>query len=184
MPVYHETIDNIIGTIHQKDFYLKVFGKGGDVKSIIKPVAVATKTTMVSDLLRMLQKQKLHMAVVVDEFGGTLGIVTMEDIIEELVGEIWDEHDEITEDFIKNADGSYTVLGGAPLEDMFELFGIDEECDINTVSGWVMRELGKIPEEGDSFTSGNISAAVTKTDSRRVQEVLLTVTEPEKTDED
>ena len=110
---------------------------------------------------------------VVDEFGGTAGIVTLEDVLEELVGEIWDEHDEVNEEFRLNPDGSYTIDCSANLEDMFDLFSIDEERDYVSVSGWVMEELGRIPVEGDRFTDGRLHVTVTKTDGRRVMEIRV-----------
>ena len=99
--------------------------------------------------------------------------VTLEDVLEELVGEIWDEHDEVNEEFRLNPDGSYTIDCSANLEDMFDLFSIDEERDYVSVSGWVMEELGRIPVEGDRFTDGRLHVTVTKTDGRRVMEIRV-----------
>ena len=107
-----------------------------------------TETARISDLLRQLQQNKVHMAVVVDEYGGTQGIVTMEDIMEELVGEIWDEHDEVVEEFRKQSDGSYLVACSADLDDLYDLFDMKpgQEYDASTVSGWVMEEIGRVPD--------------------------------------
>uniref|UniRef100_UPI003FF0E8EF transporter associated domain-containing protein n=1 Tax=Candidatus Fimivicinus sp. TaxID=3056640 RepID=UPI003FF0E8EF len=134
----------------------------------------------ISRLLNQMQHAATHMAVVVDEFGGTVGIVTLEDVLEELVGEIWDEHDEVSEEFRLNADGSYTISCSANLEEMFELFSIDEERDYVSVSGWVMEELGRIPMEGDRFTYDRLHVTVTKTDGRRVMEIRVVQEKPEK----
>ena len=119
------------------------------------------------------------MAVVVDEFGGTEGIVTLEDIIEELVGEIYDEHDEVIEEFRKLPDGSYQIDCTADLPKMQELLNLAGEFDFATVNGWVLALLERIPEVGDSFEYDNLSVRVTKVDSRRVLEINVTVKETE-----
>ena len=123
------------------------------------------------------------MAIILDEFGGTVGIVTLEDILEELVGEIWDEHDTVVEPFVKISDNKYKVRSTAGLDDMFELFGMSEELDHSTVGGWVVEEFGKIPRVGEEFTFGPLEVCVSKRDPRRVAEVIVTkLYEP--TDED
>lgn len=121
----------------------------------------------------MLQTQKCHLAVVTDEYGGTVGIVTMEDILEELVGEIWDEHDEIIEEFTKLDDGSYKIVCSADIDKMLELFGLTGDIDQSTLSGWVIEQLGTIPREGDTFTYEDLSVTVSKTDNRRVIEIIV-----------
>lgn len=175
LPVYRDTIDNIIGVIHHKDFYNKVKTRKAELKSMIKPVLSVHKSIKISDLLKMLQKEKAHIAVIADDFGGTLGIVTMEDIIEELVGDIWDEHDEVVEEIVELEENKYRVLYTASLDKVFELFDIRLESDETSVGGWVMKELDKIPEEGDSFTYDNVEVLVTKTDAKRVVEIEATV---------
>ena len=115
------------------------------------------------------------MVIVVDEYGGTEGLVTLEDIVEELVGEIWDEHDEVIEEFKKQEDGSYLISCSADLTDLFDLFSIKGECDANTISGWVMEQIGRIPEEGDRFQSDGLDVTVTKVDHRRVLEIRVEV---------
>ena len=115
------------------------------------------------------------MVIVVDEYGGTEGLVTLEDIVEELVGEIWDEHDEVIEEFKKQEDGSYLISCSADLTDLFDLFSIKGECDANTISGWVMEQIGRIPEEGDRFTPDGLDVTVTKVDHRRVLEIRVVV---------
>ena len=171
LPVYNDTIDNITGVIHHKDFYNKV--KAGECKleDIIKKVVSVHKSIKIGDLLRLLQKEKSHIAVVADDYGGTLGIVTMEDIIEELVGEIWDEHDEVVEEIVELEEDKYKILCTAPIDKVMELFDIRDEMDEASVGGWVMSELDKIPEEGDAFSYKNIDVVVTKTDARRVIEI-------------
>ena len=127
------------------------------------------------------QREKAHMVIVVDEYGGTEGLVTLEDIVEELVGEIWDEHDEVIEEFKKQEDGSYLISCSADLTDLFDLFKIKGECDSNTISGWVMEQIGRVPEEGDRFVSDGLDVTVTKVDHRRVLEIRVEVL-PEETD--
>ena len=175
LPVYSDTIDNIIGVIHHKDYYNKVKAGCCELKDIVKDVVSVHKAIKIRDLLNLLQESKSHMAVVADDYGGTLGIVTMEDIIEELVGDIWDEHDEIMEEIVELEEGKYKVLCTAALERTFETFGVRTEVDENTVGGWVTSALDKIPEEGDSFSYLNLDVVVTKTDARRVVEIEVTV---------
>ncbi len=175
LPVYSDTIDNIIGVIHHKDYYNKVKAGCCELKDIVKDVVSVHKAIKIRDLLNLLQESKSHMAVVADDYGGTLGIVTMEDIIEELVGDIWDEHDEIMEEIVELEEGKYKVLCTAALERAFETFGVRAEVDENTVGGWVTSALDKIPEEGDSFSYLNLDVVVTKTDARRVVEIEVTV---------
>lgn len=179
LPVYLETIDNIIGVITHKDFFNYVIEKELPLDFAIKPTIYTTNTMKISKLLKLLQQSKSHMAIITDEYGGTLGIVTMEDIIEELVGEIWDEHDEVVNEFVKVGDHKYKISCKANLDKMFELFNLKSELDITTVSGWVTYELGKIPNVGDNFTYENLHITVSKTDHRRVLEILVEVSEYE-----
>ncbi len=171
MPVYEDDIDHIIGLIHEKDFIRCVSDGATDISGIIKTATIVTKGMKISKLLRLLQYNKTHLAIVVDEFGGTVGIVTLEDILEELVGEIWDEYDEVTEEFVKNSDGSYLISCNANLDKMLELFHIEQEYESATVNGWVMEELGKIPEAGDTFSCHNLAVSVTKAEFRRAIEI-------------
>ncbi|WP_186565541.1 HlyC/CorC family transporter [Lawsonibacter celer] len=175
LPVYHEDIDDVVGVIHEKDFHAARYRGKSDVKSIISPMLYTTGNTKISDLLRILQREKAHMVVVVDEYGGTEGLVTLEDIVEELVGEIWDEHDEVIEEFKKQEDGSYLISCNADLTDLFDLFSMEDECDANTVSGWVMEQIGRIPVEGDHFQADGLDVTVTKVDHRRVLEIKVVV---------
>ena len=181
LPVYHEDIDNIIGVIHEKDFHAARYRGLTSVKEMLGPMLYTTGNTKISELLRILQREKAHMVIVVDEYGGTEGLVTLEDIVEELVGEIWDEHDEVIEEFKKQEDGSYLISCSADLTDLFDLFKIKGECDSNTISGWVMEQIGRVPEEGDRFVSDGLDVTVTKVDHRRVLEIRVEVL-PEETD--
>ncbi len=174
LPVYEGSLDNIIGVIHQKDFYEEILEGKKKLSYIIqKPVFVAP-TMKISKLLKELQREQTHVAVVVDEYGGTAGIVTMEDILEELVGEIWDEHDEVVEDVSEIGEGEFLVQGTLTIEEFFEEFKIeDEESEADTVSGWVMEKLGKIPEEGESFEFGGYLITISEIVSRRITSVKL-----------
>ena len=186
LPVYHDTIDNIIGVVHEKDFYMARLKKEVKLEDLVKPTLYTTGSTQISQLLRTLREQHHHMAVVVDEYGGTEGIITLEDILEELVGEIWDEHDEVTEDFRKQSDGSWIVLGSAGVDDLYERLGLpeDEDIDSNTVNGLVQEKTCRLPKVGDRFTLGSYDGVVTRTAKRRVTEVRLTPAEKPDTKKD
>ena len=179
LPVYHDTIDNIIGVVHEKDFYLARLKRETTMEDLVKPTLYTTGSTQISQLLRTLREQHHHMAVVVDEYGGTEGIITLEDILEELVGEIWDEHDEVTEDFHKQSDGIWIVLGSASVDDLYEILNLpeDEDIDSNTVNGLVQEKTGHLPKVGDRFALGSYDGVVTRTAKRRVTEVRLTPVE-------
>ncbi len=177
IPLYHDTIDNIVGVIHEKDFYAARYRGETSVSVLKSPVFYTTGNTKVSDLLRILQKNKAHMAVVVDEYGGTQGICTLEDILEELVGEIWDEHDEVIETFQKQADGSYLIACSADLDDMYDLFQVKGTCGAATVSGWVLEQVGRVPEAGDHFQAEGLDVTVTKVEHRRVLEIRVRIVE-------
>ena len=179
LPVYHGTIDNIIGVVHEKDFYIARLKKETKIDELVAPTLYTTGSTQISQLLRTLREQHHHMAVVVDEYGGTEGIITLEDILEELVGEIWDEHDEETEDFRKQSDGSWLVSGSASVDDLFETLDLpeDEDIDSNTVNGLVQEKTCHLPKVGDHFTLGEYDGVVTRTARRRVTEIRLTPSE-------
>ena len=175
IPVYDDDIDNIIGVLHEKDFYAAYCRGAKRLSELKSSVLYTTETARISDLLRQLQQNKVHMAVVVDEYGGTQGIVTMEDIMEELVGEIWDEHDEVIEEFRKQSDGSYLVACSADLDDLYDLFDMkpSEEYDASSVSGWVMEEIGRVPDVGDRFRADGLEVCVTRVEHRRVMEIRV-----------
>ena len=177
LPVYENSIDNIVGVIHQKDFYEQVYHDKLPLRKIIKPVIYVTRGTLISPLLKQLQASKLHMAVVLDEFGGTEGIITLEDILEELVGDIWDEHDIVKEYYEKQSDGSYLIQCDAETDDLFKRFGIHyddvEEHDFITVSGWIIHHFGYIPRAGESFEFQNLLVTVTEVDQRKVLQVRV-----------
>ena len=175
LPVYHETIDNIISVVHEKDYYQATRRGSASMDELVAPTLYTTGSTQISALLRTLREKHHHMAVVVDEYGGTEGIVTLEDILEELVGEIWDEHDEETEEFRRQNNGSWLVSGSASVDDLWEELSIpeDREIDSITVSGLVQEKTGRLPKVGDHFTIDRYDGVVTKTAHRRVLEVSL-----------
>ena len=184
IPIYHETIDNVVGVVHEKDLHAARYHGINSLEGIMSPVLCTTTTTKISDLLQILQRNKAHMVIVVDEYGGTEGLATLEDILEELVGEIWDEHDEVIEEFKKLEDGSYLISCSANLTDLFDLFSIRGECDCTTVSGWVMSEVGRVPVVGDHFVYDNLDVTVTKIQHRRVLEIQVKVLEDAQEKED
>ena len=173
LPVYKDKIDDIIGIIYQKDFYNQVYRGVCGVEAIVRPALYVAKSKKINVLLKELQKNKMHIAVVIDEFGGTMGIVTLEDILEELVGEIWDEHDVVVQEIEKISDQEYLVLGNTSVEKLFEELGGEEEFESFTVSGWVMELAERIPEEGDVLYYENMSITVMKMKDRRVEQVRI-----------
>lgn len=173
LPVFNESIDSIAGVIHIRDFNKLVLHGNKPLESIIKEPVFVAKQISISNLLKFMQSKKTHMAVVADEYGGTLGIATMEDILEELVGEIWDEYDEVIEEFTVTKDQAVKVLCSTQLDKLFEYFEMeeDEESDAVSVGGWVLERLGHIAEEGDRFTYENLEVTVTKVEECRVLEI-------------
>lgn len=176
IPVYENNIDNIIGVIHEKDFYDALDEKKVNIDSIIKPIVYVTSNTKISELLKKFQYLKNHMAVIIDEFGGTMGIITLEDVLEELVGEIWDEHDEVIEYFKKIDEDKYSVVCSVSLADFFEEFDMKEEVDdfeVQTVNGWVIKEFGYLPKIGESFQYRDLNIFISKIEERRVKEIMV-----------
>ena len=184
LPVYENSIDNIVGVIHEKDFYSSLYEDGDKctIKKVIKPVIYTSESVKISTLLKQLQKAKLHLAVVTDEYGGTAGIITLEDIIEELVGEIWDEHDVVEDFYTKVDDYTWMVKGDAEIDDLIDRFGVeeeDEEFDFITVSGWAIAELHHIPKVNEEFDYKNLHVTITKADQRKVLEVKVEIQKEE-----
>lgn len=183
IPVYRETIDNIVGVVNEKDFHRHLRGTENTIESILQPALFIPPSVKISELLKQLQQKKVHIAVVVDEFGGTEGIVTIEDIVEELVGEIWDEHDTVTAGMRKIGENTFAVPASTELSEFFERFGVEEETDVSTVNGWVTAHIGKIPAVGDTFDFENLTVTVTATDEQRASEIKVTVHEKPETEE-
>lgn len=182
LPVYDDDLDNIIGVLNQKDFHNYIKGGRAPISEYIKPVIFVAGSMKIAQLLKKLQMVKTHIAIIVDEYGGTYGLVTMEDIIEELVGEIYDEHDAVElQDIVQQQDGSYRVLCGTNIDKMFDYFDVEEEVDATTVNGWVVLQIDKLPEVGDHFVyeadGKRFTVAVTKADERKSTEINMTVEE-------
>ena len=185
LPVYSDTIDNIIGFVHHRDFYELEEDKG--IETVLQEPVFLPLTTRISDALKELQKNKVHLAIVVDEFGGTAGIITLEDIIEELVGEIWDEHDEVVEEIVSLDENSYKIDGGVNIDDLFELFDMYEEdiYDSNTISGWIIEINEEIPNVKDIITFKDLQIEILEADDRKIDWVKVTkVIKEENEDED
>ncbi len=184
LPVYKESIDHIIGILYQKDFY-NLDDEETSFEHIIRPALFITESKKIGELLQELQHKKSHIAIVLDEYGGTTGIVTLEDILEELVGEIWDEHDEVINEIEKVSETEYIVHGSTNLEDLFEALDMGrkideevEEMEVVTVSGWVMEEvLERIPAKGDVGTWQNLEVTVLEMDENRVEKIKLVINE-------
>ncbi len=183
LPVYKETIDNIVGIINYKDFQFRVMDKNDSIDSVMSRPVYVSENMKISNLLKLLQQKKSHLAVVTDEYGGTVGVVTLEDVIEELVGEIWDEHDEIIQDVFEISSNVYKISCNANLDRLEELFGIKIESESTTIGGWVIEMLERIPDEGDTFSYENLSVLVTKADERRVLEIEVTLIQNEDSEE-
>lgn len=187
IPIYEGTIDNIIGVVHEKDFYSDIFNTDRNIREIMKPPVFTVESIKISNLLKLLQKNKMHIAVVTDEFGGTQGIVTLEDIIEELVGEIWDETDELEENCTKISDTQYSLRGDCEIDVLHDLFDMDiDDFDATTIGGFINELSGKMPREGAKVTYKNLELTVNKVSRRRIMEVRLDVhleTEDEESDE-
>ncbi len=182
LPVYEDNLDKVIGVLNQKDFHNYLAHTERQVHEFVKPVVFVSGSIRIAALLKKMQKIKTHIAVVVDEYGGTEGIVTMEDIIEELVGEIYDEHDEFVNAEVSiepMPDGSYRVQGIANLEKFLDIFNVESDLSVTTVNGWVCKEMNAIPKVGDHFETTieeqHFMVTVTKADDRKALEVIVSV---------
>ena len=169
--IYEDSIDHILGTVHQKDFYVGCGVTDKPLRDIIAPPVFALENEPIRLLLKKLQQAKTHVAVVVDEYGGTCGIVTMEDILEELVGEIWDEHDEEEVFLRKLGPDTYAVDAAMDLADFAAYFRLKTDSEMVSVSGWVMEQFGRVPEAGDSFTLDGLRVQVTRVENHRIEEI-------------
>lgn len=175
-PVYGENIDDIVGILYAKT-YLTAQSRGErcEMKDFLMPPRFVHASTHINRILLDMQREHAHMAVVVDDYGGVIGIITLEDILEELVGEIWDESDEVIENIREHSDGSYDINGSTRLSDMCESIGCSIDSEADTVGGWVTEMLGGIPESGESFECGGMHVTVESTDKRRVLKVNVNV---------
>jgi CBS domain containing-hemolysin-like protein len=176
-PVYSNSIDNIVGVIHEKDFYALMDKGHTDILKIMQPPICVPVNFSMMDTLRLLQENQTHLAIVIDEYGGTEGIVTMEDILEELVGDIWDEHDEVVDEIIKVDDNTYIFTGNASLVDLFDTFDTYEEdeddFDSSTVGGWVTELQERFPEKREILTYKDLRIIVLDANDRVVKKVKI-----------
>ena len=172
LPVYEESIDHVIGVVYHKDYYKRA-GEKPTPTDLMKPAVYIPPTMKIRLLLTKLQEEQSHIAIVADEYGGIQGIVTMEDILEELVGEIWDEHDDVIRNIEVQPDGTALVLCSTELIDLMEHFGTETECDATTVSGWVMEAMGCIPKVGDTVTADGLSVEVTRVEKTRPDQIRV-----------
>ncbi len=177
--VYDGSIDNIVGIVNQKDFYTGTGVSESPIAEIMTPPLFIPKSGKISEILKSLQQNKSHIAVILDEYGGTLGIVTMEDILEELVGEIWDEHDEVLEPFRKTGEDSYIVDASVDFTDFTEFFDIEPEIDAVSISGWLAELLGRMPEMGDTISCEGLNMEVMSTENHRVCTLSVTIEKKE-----
>ena len=180
LPVYSEDLDNIVGILYYKDFFTKDFD---NISSIMKPVTFVTKNKNVNELMNELQEKKLHLAVVTDEYGSCAGIVTLEDILEEIVGDIWDEHDDVEIDVREISDGEYIVAGKANISKVFDEIGVDATPKSLTVNGWAMDVLSRIPAIGDEFESDGLFAKVLNMNGRRIGNLKIIKLAPEENED-
>ena len=177
LPVYEGSIDNIIGVLYLNRFLKALVDEGkADIRSLLMPPCYVYKTVKLPAVLAQLRKARQHLAVVADEYGGMLGVLTMEDVLEQIVGDIWDETDTVEEEAVQRPSGEYELDGDVLLDDMLELVGIPEEdfeAESDTVGGWTIERFGAFPEPGDSFRFGDLSVTVLEMDGHRVEKVLV-----------
>ncbi len=176
-PVCGEDPDDVLGTLRSTEYLTQALQGVPDIMSILQEAVFVPGGMKADMLLKELQRQRKHLALVVDEFGGTLGIVTLEDVLEELVGEIWDESDKVTEDITKNQDGSFSVRGSADTEDFFERFGLDAATEASTVGGWLVDTLGKIPDAGENMVLDGLDITIEEADSRHIAKIAVRIPE-------
>ncbi len=178
LPVYDKSVDNIIGIITNKNFFRLVTEGKTDISEIIQDVIRISELKLISEALKEMQKNKMHMAVILDQYGGTKGIITLEDIIEELVGEIYDENDEVVHNFVRTGDNEFEVSGDLSIGDMLDELELPEseiETSANTVGGWVMELLGHVAENGETAESGAFRLTVLEIDDNRIMKVKLEI---------
>lgn len=173
LPVYHEDMDHVVGILHEKDFYKRQHEGCSSILEIMAAPVWAPATIRISKLLKVFQQSKTHMVILLDEFGGTEGLVTMEDVLEELVGDIYDEHDDVDEAMVLQEDGSYLVDGSMQLTDMLEHFGLKDTFDADTAGGWAAEMMGKIPAPGDAFQYPPLHCQVVAMEKRRVTRLMI-----------
>lgn len=183
IPVFHEDLDHIVGILNEKDFYKMTHDGCTEITRIMKEPVFAPATLSISNLLKQFRTSKTHLVILLDEYGGTEGIVTMEDVLEELVGEIYDEHDEVEEEVVEQEDGTMSVDGSMQLQELLEKHEMENRYDADTVGGWAGEMLEKVPEVGDTFKVDNHEFTVTEMDGFRVTRMQVTDLPEEKEEE-
>ena len=173
LPVIQEDMDHVVGILHEKDFYVQKHAGVTDIREMMKPAVWAPSTLKISKLLKLFQTSQTHMVILLDEFGGTEGLVTMEDVLEELVGEIYDEHDDVNEDIVAQNDGSMLVDGSMQLSDLMEELDMEDNFESDTVGGWAAEMMERIPKAGESFEYEGLRCIVAQMDRRRVTQLRI-----------
>ncbi len=177
LPVYDGTIDNIVGILNEKEFLISIINNEfTDLHQLVKPALFVPYNLKISKALAKMQADKMQMAIVTDQYGGTAGIVTMEDILEELVGEIYDEHDDVLQLIEPIGENTYRVNGNMDIEDMLEEIGLDGEeieSQYNSVGGWASEMLGKIPEKGEFFEYDELKVTIDEVEDNRVSSLII-----------
>ena len=184
IPVYHEDLDHIVGILNEKDFYKMTHEGCTEITRIMKEPVFAPATLSISNLLKQFRTAKTHLVILLDEFGGTEGIVTMEDVLEELVGEIYDEHDEVIEEVVEQEDGTLIVDGNMQLQELLDEYELENEYEADTVGGWASEMLEKVPEVGDTFSLSGYQFTVTEMDGFRVTKIQVIRPQPEEEPEE
>lgn len=177
IPVYDKDIDNIIGILSERDFFAQLLRHGeADVRSLLRKPKFVVKSMKISALLLEMQQSNVHMSIVIDEFGGTSGLITLEDILEQLVGDIWDEHDEVVSLITKLDERTYEVSPQVPLDDFAEEMGVRPiESAFHNLGGWIFGKLDRIPVVGDAFEYEHLRIAVAEVDKKRVKRIRVDV---------
>ncbi|MGM9986052.1 MAG: hemolysin family protein [Bacillaceae bacterium] len=182
IPVYEENVDNVIGILSDKEFFTYLIqNKAVDLRELLRKPLFIVESMKISTLLPQLQKSKSHMAIVIDEFGGTSGLVTLEDILEEIVGDIWDEHDERVKNIVKVDESTYQFNAELPLDEFTEIFAdLEVQSDFHTLGGWIFERFERIPLVGEKITYDNLEIRVDKVENRRIRKVTVTTIDGDK----
>ncbi|ADI27874.1 Hemolysin protein containing CBS domains [Geobacillus thermoleovorans CCB_US3_UF5] len=180
IPVYEGDIDNVIGILSESDFFSELVQKREvRIRDLLRQPLFVVESMKVSDLLPELQKSKVHMAIVVDEFGGTAGLITLEDILEQIVGEIWDEHDEAVKTVRQIDEHSFEFSAELPLDEFCEVMNIDvPKSESHTLGGWIFEMFERIPAVGETLQYGPLTFTVRQVDNRRIRKVLVSLSQP------
>ena len=184
IPVYHEDLDHIVGILNEKDYYKMTHEGCRDITRIMKEPVFAPASLSISNLLKQFRTSQTHLVILLDEYGGTEGIVTMEDVLEELVGEIYDEHDEVIEEVVEQEDGTLIVDGNMQLQELLDEYELENEYEADTVGGWASEMLEKVPEVGDTFSLSGYQFTVTEMDGFRVTKIQVVRPQPEEQPEE